>query len=91
MAPNAFARRERTNRIRKRTHVRGFEFELGARVVLVRNGSYADPSERGYQATIVDGVPIACECPADERYEAACKHRVAVAIRKPLLEATIRR
>ncbi|WP_424004762.1 SWIM zinc finger family protein [Haloarcula salina] len=32
----------------------------------------------------MDGVvPIACSCPADERFDGACKHRVAIAIRRP--------
>jgi len=37
--------------------------------------------------TIKDGLPHSCPCPADEHYQGACKHRVAVAIRTPILEA----
>jgi hypothetical protein len=33
------------------------------------------------------GVPVSCECPADQRYNGACKHRVGVAIRTPVLRA----
>lgn len=32
-------------------------------------------------------VPAACECLADDRFEGSCKHRVAVAIRKPVMAA----
>jgi uncharacterized Zn finger protein len=33
-----------------------------------------------------DDVPTSCTCPADANYEGACKHRVAVAIRPPILD-----
>lgn len=29
---------------------------------------------------------MSCECLADEHYEGPCKHRVAIAIRKPILD-----
>ncbi|MFC4407839.1 SWIM zinc finger family protein [Haloarchaeobius iranensis] len=38
---------------------------------------------------VVDGVPTHCTCPADEHYDDACKHRVAVAIRGPVLNAAV--
>nr|WP_303647368.1 SWIM zinc finger family protein [Haloarchaeobius sp. FL176] len=38
---------------------------------------------------VVDGVPTSCTCPADEHYDDACKHRVAVAIRGPVLNAAV--
>ncbi|WP_321169547.1 SWIM zinc finger family protein [Halorarum halophilum] len=36
-----------------------------------------------------DGLPAHCDCPADAASEGACKHRVAVAIRPPVLETAI--
>ncbi|WP_114578519.1 SWIM zinc finger family protein [Saliphagus sp. LR7] len=36
---------------------------------------------------VENGVPVACECPADTYRDGACKHRVAVAIREPVLAA----
>lgn len=57
--------------------------------MLVRNNSHAVPSEHEYVVALSDGVPSACECPADERFDGACKHRVAVAIREPVLDAAI--
>ena len=57
------------------------------RGVLVRNTSHAKPADHEYLVTVRDGIPIACECPADARYDGACKHRVGVAIRTPLLQA----
>ncbi|WP_256301790.1 SWIM zinc finger family protein [Haloarchaeobius salinus] len=38
---------------------------------------------------VVDGVPTSCTCPADEHYDDACKHRVAVAIRGAVLNAAV--
>jgi uncharacterized Zn finger protein len=40
--------------------------------------------------TVVNGVPTSCTCPADEHFDGACKHRVAVAIRTPVLVAATR-
>lgn len=74
-------------RVAKRAQYEAFEFSLTDGSVLVRNGSHPDPSEHEYLVTVEDGVPAACECPADDAYEGACKHRVAVAIRRPLLDA----
>ncbi|WP_313696025.1 SWIM zinc finger family protein [Halorarum halobium] len=36
-----------------------------------------------------DGLPTHCTCPADQKYNGACKHRLAVAIRDPVLDAAI--
>ncbi|ELZ20857.1 zinc finger SWIM domain protein [Halosimplex carlsbadense 2-9-1] len=74
-------------RVAKRAQYEAFEFTLTDGGVVVRNGSHPDPSEHEYRVSVADGVPMACECPADERYEGACKHRVAVAIRRPILDA----
>ncbi|WP_436932839.1 SWIM zinc finger family protein [Halosimplex halobium] len=74
-------------RVAKRAQYEAFEFTLSADGVVVRNGSHANPDEHEYLVTVEDRLPTACECPADEQYEGACKHRVAVAIRRPLLDA----
>ncbi|WP_440988366.1 SWIM zinc finger family protein [Haloarchaeobius baliensis] len=57
--------------------------------MLVTNCSHADPSEHRYLVRVVDGLPASCSCPADERFDGACKHRVAVAIRSPVLDAAV--
>ena len=79
-----------TNRVRKRAEYEAFEFQLAGDAVLVTNCSHADPSEHRYLVRVVDGLPASCCCPADERFEGACKHRVAVAIRCPVLGAARR-
>ncbi|WP_257300563.1 SWIM zinc finger family protein [Haloarchaeobius sp. FL176] len=53
------------------------------------NCSHDDPSEHRYLVRVGDGVPTHCTCPADEHYDDACKHRVAVAIRGPVLNAAV--
>lgn len=78
---------EFSTRVAKRAQYEAFEFSLFPGGVTVRNGSHANPSEHEYLVRIEDGIPAVCECPADERYDGACKHRVAVAIRRPLLDA----
>lgn len=74
-------------RVAKRAQYEAFEFTLSDGDVVVRNGSHPDPSDHEYRVIVDDGLPTNCECPADEHYEGACKHRVAVAIRRPLLNA----
>lgn len=80
-----------TTRVLKRAQYEAFAFAIDATTdppsVVVRNESHADPSDDEYRVTITDGVPTACECPADQHYEGACKHRVAIAIRDRLLRA----
>jgi hypothetical protein len=76
-----------TNRVAKRAQYEALEFSLTTRGVLVRNTSHANPADHEYLVTVCDGIPVACECPADDRYEEICKHRVGVAIRTPLLQA----
>ncbi|WP_458208718.1 SWIM zinc finger family protein [Haladaptatus sp. NG-SE-30] len=76
-----------TKRVAKRAQYEALEFSLTTRGVLVRNTSHANPADHEYLVTIRDGIPIACECPADTRYEGACKHRVGVRIAMPLLQA----
>lgn len=84
------SRLETTNRVLKRAQYEAFTFALADGGVLVRNESHADPDDHEYHVTVNRGVPVACECPADEHYDGACKHRVAVAIREPVLQAGIR-
>jgi hypothetical protein len=74
-----------SNRVRKRAEYEAFEFSLVPDGILVRNESYVDPENHEYVVTVRDGLPVACTCPADARFEGACKHRVAVAMRRPIL------
>lgn len=74
-----------THRTRKRAEYEAFTFVPTATGVRVRNESHADPDAHEYAVTVTDGVPTACTCPADAHGETACKHRVAVAIRPPVL------
>ena len=78
---------EPTQRTLRRAQYEAFEFELTKQGVLVRNASHANPEDHEYLVTIEDGLPHSCPCPADEHYQGACKHRVAVAIRTSVLEA----
>ncbi|WP_136717356.1 SWIM zinc finger family protein [Halorientalis salina] len=81
------SRLEFTNRVVKRAQYEAFEYTLTPEGVHIRNGSHADPENHEYLVTVHDGLPTACTCPADARFEGACKHRVAVAIRRPILAA----
>lgn len=83
------AKLDYTNRVAKRAQYEAFEFTLTPGGVRVRNGSYADPENHEYTVTIRDGIPAKCTCPADARFDGACKHRVAVAIRRPIMQAAI--
>lgn len=53
--------------------------------------SWDDPEDHEYRVSVVDGVPTVCECPADRYHDEVCKHRVAVAIRRPVLAAAVER
>lgn len=78
-----------TNRVRKRAEYEAFEFALAPGGVRVTNASHADPSEHEYLVRVEGGFPEACTCPADANFEGACKHRVAVAIRRSVLDPAI--
>jgi hypothetical protein len=78
-----------SSRVAKRAQYEAFEFSVVAEGVRVRNCSHAEPSEHEYLVRIDGGVPTQCACPADERFDGACKHRVAVAIRDPVLNAAV--
>ena len=73
-------------RILKRAQYEALTFEWVDGDVRVRNESHADPDNHEYVITIDDGRPIACTCPADAGFDHPCKHRVALAIRRPILE-----
>jgi hypothetical protein len=77
-------------RVRKRAEYEAFTFSLIPDGVLVRNESYADPASHEYVVQVTDGIPVACDCPADANFAGACKHRVAVAMRRPILDAVSR-
>ena len=78
---------EFTRRTAKRAQYEAFEYTLTPTGVRVRNCSHANPDEHEYLVTVENGIPTACECPASQYYEGACKHQVAVAIRRPLVQA----
>ncbi|SNZ15321.1 SWIM zinc finger [Natronoarchaeum philippinense] len=86
-----FAHLETTSRVIKRAQYEAFEFTIGVDGVVVRNASHANPDEHEYVVTVEDGLPTECNCPADANYDGACKHRVAVAIRRPILDAAVDR
>jgi hypothetical protein len=77
------------SRIARRAQTESMAFELSLGGVCVRNESYDDPAAHEYTVSISEGVPKSCTCPADEHYESACKHRVAVAINRPVLTAAM--
>ncbi|WP_276249149.1 SWIM zinc finger family protein [Haladaptatus sp. YSMS36] len=87
MSEHILQRLDYTNRSLKRAQYEAFEFSLTERGVLVRNGSYVDPENHEYLVTVKNGIPTNCECPANIHFEGACKHRLAVAIRAPILQA----
>jgi hypothetical protein len=76
-----------SNRFLKRAQYEAFSFTILDEGVLVRNGSYTNPDDHEYLVTVIDEIPVRCTCPADRKYEPACKHRLAVAIREPVLTA----
>ncbi|MFC6974790.1 SWIM zinc finger family protein [Halomicroarcula sp. GCM10025709] len=79
-----------TKRVAKRAQYEAFEFTIVPEGVRVRNGSHANPEEHEYLVRVAGGIPATCTCPADARFDGACKHRVAVVIRAPILDAANR-
>jgi hypothetical protein len=72
----------------KRAQWEAFEFTvLGGGDVKVVNDSHENADDHTYTVHVESGIPSDCSCPADTYQEGACKHRVAVAIREPVLEA----
>jgi len=84
------SRLEFTKRVAKRAQYEAFEFTIVPEGVRIRNGSHANPEEHEYLVGVAGGIPETCTCPADGRFDGACKHRVGVAIRKPILDAANR-
>lgn len=78
---------EFTTRVAKRAQYEAFEFVIDGHIVQIRNESHAEPENHEYRVDVVDGIPVRCSCPYDQRAEKACKHRLAVAIRRPVLDA----
>jgi len=76
--------------VAKRAQYEAFEFTIVPEGVRVRNGSHANPEEHEYLVTVSQDIPQTCTCPANARFDGACKHRVGVAIRKPILDAANR-
>ncbi len=80
------AQLEFSKRVAKRAQYEAFDISLCGSDILVRNESHANPANHEYTVTVEKGVPVSCSCPADSRFDGACKHRVAVAIRRSLLD-----
>ncbi|MBV0903504.1 SWIM zinc finger domain-containing protein [Halomicroarcula salina] len=72
-----------STRVAKRAQYERFAIEPVESGFRVRNESHANPAEHEYLVEMDGAVPTACTCPADERFDGACKHRVAIAIRRP--------
>lgn len=90
-ANSVLATLEVEQRFLKRAQFEAFAFEVTADGVRVTNHSHETPSEHQYLVEVADEVPVACSCPADERFDPACKHRLAVAIREPVVMAADRK
>jgi hypothetical protein len=90
MSTNVLEQLETTQRTVKRAQYEALEFALAPNGIQVRNNSHANPTEHEYLVTVSDGAPTSCTCPADEKYSGACKHRIAIAIRRPILDAVRR-
>ena len=58
-----------TKRVAQRARYEALEFTVGIGGVRVRNASHANPVDHEYLVLVRDGVPVACECPADEQYD----------------------
>ena len=74
MTQSLLERLSPTNRVLKRAQYEAFAFSLYDGDVLVRNESHLNPADHEYRVTVVDGIPTACECPADKRFDGLCKH-----------------
>lgn len=90
MSTNVLQQLETTPRTVKRAQYEALEFALVPDGIQVRNNSHANPADHEYLVTVNDGIPTSCTCPADEKYSGACKHRIAIAIRQPILDAVRR-
>lgn len=86
MSQTPLASLDPTNRVLKRAQYEAFAFSLLDGDIRVRNESHCNPANHEYRVTVGDGIPTACQCPADATYAEPCKHRVAVAIRPRILD-----
>ena len=90
MTESAFERLDVDAKVRKRAEWEAFEFTLlGDGRIEVVNQSYADSDavDHTYQVEVKNGVPESCTCPYAEYHDGDCKHMVAVAIRRPLIDS----
>jgi hypothetical protein len=80
---------EAEERTAKRAQYEAFEMAVcpGVGKVNVVNKSYNDDKNHTYTVTVRDGEATGCSCPADEYQPGACKHRVAVESRQPVMLA----
>jgi len=76
---------EPTNRVLKRAQYEAFEFFFFSMEMSAFATKVIKIQRIMNTASLVDGVPETCECPADTVSDGACKHRVAVAIRPKIL------
>ena len=76
-----------SKRVLKRAQYEAFDFTIDGGTVIVRNESHEHPEDHEYRVRFVHGKPVSCTCPADRHFVEVCKHRLAIVIRKPLLEA----
>lgn len=72
-----------STRVAKRAQYERFDIRPVGSGFQIRNESHANPADHEYFVRMDGSVPQACTCPADERFDGACKHRVAIAIRRP--------
>lgn len=78
-----------TMRVAKSAQYEVYEFLIGDDGVVVRNCSPEFSLDREYMMTIQDELTAKCDCPVDARFNGACKHQVAVAIREPVQDAVV--
>lgn len=82
---------EADSKVIKRAEWEALEFEMEAPgIVRVINGSHETLEDHSYLVNVENDIPVACECPAFEYSDGPCKHMVAVAIRRPVMEAANR-
>lgn len=87
MKTNALSELDYSDKARKRAQTEEMEFDVPMPgIVVVTNVSH----DSAHSVNVSEGVPNSCSCKADEYQPGACKHRVAVAIRNPVLVAADR-
>lgn len=87
MKTNALSELEYSEKTEERAQTEGMEFDVPMPgVVVVTNVSH----DSAHSVNVTDGAPESCSCKADQFGSGACKHRVACAIRSPVLAAASR-